>query len=215
MKNNIVRIMSCSVCIFCIFATIATALENPIADQPSTLHWRENGQNKQAQLLIGDYYTTARTGWCESGHLTNDSNKYNHVHVTSSFDYTHEGKTITQSMVDAYWDNRYLGYDDEGGLDQTSNCYGYATGHDIWIDGISVILADEYIATNTTDAEIVDLSGHMKKITAYFGGACDVTDACETREKYRDSGIYKLFYLYAKWPDPDPDDFLDNAYKPE
>lgn len=208
--------MICSVCILTVFATVAAALDNPIPDVPSTLNWRTGGYNYSDSLLIGDYYTTERTGWCATHYTHPDSNKYNHVHVTSTAPYYSSmyQMTVTESMIDAYWDNYYAGYSDCGGYDPTSNCYGYATGHDTWIDGIGVILNDEYIATNTTDAEIVDLGGHMLKITGYFGGACDVTDACWTSEKNRDSGIYELSYLHAAWPAHDPEtEFPDNAYK--
>jgi hypothetical protein len=113
-------------------------------------------------------------------------------------------------MVDDYWDNRYAGFDDLGGLDQSSNCYGYATGHNIWIDGIGIILNDEYTETNETDADIVKLSGHMLKITGYTSVACDVTHARTTHEKNRDSGIYKNQLLYEVWYDTSG--FINNAY---
>jgi hypothetical protein len=218
MNNNIKKVI-CSVCILIVFSTVAAAADNPIPDSASTLNWRYSGYNYSDSLLIGDYYTTERTGWCATHYTHPDSNKYNHVHVTSSAPYYSNmyQMTVTQSMIEAYWDWRYSGYVQTGSYDQTYNCYGYSTGHNTWIDstGVSVILNDEYTATNTADAEIVYLSGedHMLSITAYFSCPDDVTDACETYEKYRDSGIYKLFYLYQKWPDPDPVTFLNKSYE--
>jgi hypothetical protein len=210
MNNNIIKEVIFCICISFVFTTGAIAIENPISNQTSTLNWRENGVNYSEELLVGDYYNPYYTGWCNAGHVTTSSNKYTHVHITSSFDYTYGSVTITESMVDDYWDNRYAGFDDLGGLDQSSNCYGYATGHNIWIDGIGIILNDEYTETNETDADIVKLSGHMLKITGYTSVACDVTHARTTHEKNRDSGIYKNQLLYEVWYDTSG--FINNAY---
>jgi hypothetical protein len=215
MINIILRTTLCLGLVFCVFGVAAVGGTNPTTGVTSTLYWRENGTNYSAELLVGDVYIPGDTGWCGSVHLTEEGHRFLHVHVTSWFPYYYGQTVIDASMVDAYWDWKYDGYIDCGGLSQVRNCYGYATLHSTWVDGIDIILADEYEQTDLPCATIVKLSGHMKKITGYFGDAEDVTDACWTAEKDRDSGIYELYYLLLAWPNPDPETFPGKTYTPD
>ncbi|MCP4613224.1 MAG: hypothetical protein GY845_31420 [Planctomycetes bacterium] len=216
--NKNIKKMICSVFILTVFSTVAAAADNPTYVN-TNVYWRLNGYNYADDHYYGEVYLAADSGWCSENHLTSDGNRYDHFHNETTLPIWdgHRQLTITESMVDDYWDLYHSGYVRTAGCEENSNCYGYATGYDIWIEitGVTVILNDDFTATNTPDAELVFFSGsdHMLSITDYFSCPVDVTDACGTHEKYRDSGIYKLFYLYQKWPDPDPSTFLNKSYK--
>jgi len=204
-SNRATVVLTLLVCLWLGATTsVCYSVENPLEDITTTLNWRKDGNNRSEALIVGDYYVNlpGYTGWC-GGHMTSQDSKFTHYHVTSDFPYwsTVWEYTVTEAMVEAYWDWYYIterDYTQTGALDQAYNCHGYTFGRtDCWVEciwhGVAVIITDEYDGTYGMDAtHWLEMGlGHSAKILSMIRGEDMLEYIEEKSEKNRDSGIYE------------------------
>jgi hypothetical protein len=142
---------------------------------------------------------------CNTGKQNCDGDDYSYADVTVnnawSLTHTVNGVEITSDVDDndAYWDERYDGYTQNGAVDYTQNCHGYAFGVGDWpddnADGHDILLevGTCYVNASVKDAILATCGTHSIKVT---GDECsiweftwEITDS--TSEKFRESGIYE------------------------
>ncbi|MBS3822179.1 MAG: hypothetical protein KGY81_10500 [Phycisphaerae bacterium] len=157
----------------------------------TTLYYRIAGVNYSEPLLDADIYRTTDTPF-DAGKVTSAGNKIEYVVVTYAFEYTDSGgRTVNTGHVDAFWDNYYAGYTKKSANTTAKNCYGYAMPHPFWVNDAAVILADEYTADNTLDADVKKIGDHMIKLDELVKPGAKVC-LKKKSEKNRDSGVYEL-----------------------
>ncbi|WP_437575876.1 DUF7689 domain-containing protein [Sorangium sp. So ce887] len=130
-------------------------------------------------------------------HKTHTGKKFEHLHV--NYVLPIEGKDegnvtrwITLAKINAYWDNRYAGYERIAGADIRYNCIAYARGYtDAWIepniaDARGVIATEDYeLTADYTKASVEQGNFHDILIVEAAEGKI-----LKTREKNAQSGIY-------------------------
>lgn len=211
MNNNKIK-LACFLCILFAFTSVANAVINDVC-----FIYDSNEYCKP--ISTGVEYYPGFGSYCSSGHVTQTSgDEYDHVHVTSTFPLSWDGISIDEDMVEDYWNSRYAGYYNLGGVDLTVNCFGYALGVDTWIQDPGPILIDDYSPTNTFTATVAHLEDdvHAVCIDSYWSCPEDLDDMTCTSEKYRESGIYECWIYTEEW-EGWLEYLLDNAifYEPD
>lgn len=107
--------------------------------------------------------------------------------------------TFNNDHINAYYDEKYAGYEQIGYVDFSINCHGYAFGTGNWPEsshqGIGVLLANTcYLYAMPSDAEVAWSYTHSIKVS---GEECDMGSGMMmphivlTTEKFRASRVYK------------------------
>ena len=162
------------------------------------------------------FYSSHHTCWCS--HYTEHSGlEFDHSHTPHGYpfdvDYDHDGLPeiiVYSSDTDAFFDSTSFniidGYIRVSSATCEYNCFGYATGKNIWIQGFAIgiekILGDDYELC-WSDGEIAYSSDHIhaKKIESFYpNGHIE-----KTTEKDAMSGVYLKFY-------PETGGGLDGSY---
>jgi len=106
--------------------------------------------------------------------------------------------TVTKAHVNAYYDLKYAGYDQEGDVDFSQNCHGYTFGTGNWIDDSMMFGFNAWIQCYNIDCVPSNavLAGNTSHSMKCGGENCSTSETymekyTSSSEKFRGSRIYK------------------------
>lgn len=153
-----------------------------------------------ANFMPACRYIPGESGYddCE----TSEGNGFDHCHTTGGFPIEDGPRTVQSSHCDDYWDDQCSGYTQQSGATCSENCHGYATGRSYWVNGIDVILEDEWQSINepvdgcisSTSSHSILITNTCRGVNCTHGGCCPDVVIKITYEKNGSSGVYSISY---------------------
>ncbi|MDR1382881.1 MAG: hypothetical protein LBJ67_03395 [Planctomycetaceae bacterium] len=174
----------------------AQQMQNPRSGH-MTVAFKRNGVNDSESIQVNGIWMPNLDPW--NGKFTTHGN-HRIGNIVPNLTFPLGTKQITADEVNAYWDEQYSGAIRIGEPSWDQNCYGHATGLGYWVNGIDVVLENDWeecATINDVTKGCIRPVGdvHAIKITAVEPVSENYYRVVkETTEKIHYAGIYKKTY---------------------